>query len=164
MSKPIALWPLLTGLWLHAAEAANWTVGPALDGRPGVGAASLTNEDGHTLIFWPLNGDGRYRVVAELHLAEGWSFAREMPRYRIDDGPEIATEALWGRTAPNVAVWILWTADRPVIAAHASLRKWLGGGEVVIAFTTADGVQRTTRFPLDGAAPALLAATRLTAP
>src|SRR5262249_52081918 len=150
MSKPTALWPHLTGLWLHAASPASWAVGPAPDGRAGVRAASLTNEDGHTLVFWPLHGDGHYRVVAELHLVEGWSFARQLPRYRIDNGTEIVTEALWGRAVPNVAVWLLCTADRLLVGARASLRCWLAGGEATIAFTTVDGTPRSTRFALDG--------------
>jgi hypothetical protein len=155
------------------AKAQDWYVGPAPSEFAELRAAAVVNGEGHRLYVWPNHSEGRYRVMAELHLADGAEIAA-MPRYRIDGAEEIDTDsiraegernnAMWGSAGGSVAFWLLWTGAMPEVAADDGLRAWLTGREIEVTFKTIDGAEHRTVFPLAGAGPAILGAAGLTAP
>lgn len=147
------------------AAAEGWTVGPAPSDHPDLMAATVVNEDGHTLYLWELIDEDRRQIYCEMHLAEGMRFGDGMPVYRIDSGAPVDTadirdagdarDALWAHVGESVAFWLVWS-DR---AGDAEILPWLRGREVEISFHTADGSKRTTRFSLAGSAEAIRKAT-----
>jgi hypothetical protein len=156
------------------AFAADWAVGPAPSDDPSMTAATVRNEDGHVLFLWGREADGRYQIFAELHLPRGESFGRAMPRYRINGGETVETEtvrqqgedlgALWGHVGQSAAFWMVWTSIQKTILPSDAFAAWLTGKKIEITYTAADGTDKTTRFPLAGAADAVRTATGLETP
>jgi hypothetical protein len=164
---------VLCVLAAQPARAQDWYVGPAPSEFAELQAASVANGDGHRLYVWPNHSEGRYRVVAELHLADGAEIGA-MPRYRIDGGDEIDTEAIraegernnamWGFAGGSVAFWLVWSSDTATVAADDGLRAWLTGREIEIAYQTADGFEHVTVVLLAGAGPAIRGVAGLRGP
>ena len=165
---------LLLMLLASPAFAADWTVGPAPSDDPTMTAAIVRNNDGHVLFLWSREADGRYQVFAEMHLGRGETFGTAMPRYRINGGETVKTDtvrqqgeelgALWGNVGKDAAFWMVWTSIQRVILPSDTFAAWLTGKEIEITYTVADGTDKTTRFPLAGAADAVRAATGLEVP
>jgi hypothetical protein len=154
-----------------AAAAEDWSVGPAPSDHPDLKAATVTNDDGHTVYLWLLSGsdaDDR-QLFCELHLADGTAFAGEMPVYRIDAAPAVDTadirdagdaqSALWAHVGEHVAFWLIASLPETAAAPDATLAPWLAGNELAVTFRAADGSEQTTRFTLAGSAQAIRAAT-----
>jgi hypothetical protein len=162
---------LLLTLFVSPAFAADWSVGPAPSDDPSMTAAAVRNEDGHVLFLWGREADHRYQVFAELHLPRGESFGTAMPRYRINGGETVQTDivrqqgeelgALWGHVGRDAAFWMVWTSIQKTILPSDTFAAWLTGKEIEITYTAADGTDKTTRFPLAGAADAVRTATGL---
>jgi hypothetical protein len=154
--------------------AADWIVGPAPSDDPAMTAATVMNEDGHTLFLWSREADHRYQLFVELHLGRGETFGEKMPTYRIDGGEAVDTEvvrqegeafgSLWGHVAGDTAFWLAWTSIQNAILPSDRFAQWLQGKEIEVTYEGADGTSRTTRFPLAGAAVALHGATGLETP
>ena len=157
-----------------AALAADWSVAPAPSDDPTMTAATVRNEDGHVLLLWGREADGRYQVFAELHLGRGESFGTAMPRYRINGGETVETDtvrqqgeelgALWGNVSKDAAFWMVWTSIQKAILPSDAFASWLTGKEIEIAYTAGDGTDKTTRFSLGGVADAVRTATGLETP
>lgn len=166
------LFAVLGAAALGPALAEDWAVLPAPSDFAELEAASVADGLGRRLYLWPNHGGGRFAIVAELHLAPGEEFAA-MPRYRIDGGDEVDTEAIrlagegesamWGRAAGGVAFWRVWAGAEPVVAADDPFREWFTGESVRFAIATTAGPVAAD-FPLSGAGLAILAATRVAAP
>ena len=161
---------LALALSLPAAAAAEaWRVGPAPSDHTDLKAATVVNDEGHTLYLWELVDENRSQIYCEMHLAEGMRFADAMPVYRIDDGKPVDTaairdagealDALWAHVGDTVAFWLLSPIPSRDGAEHDALAPWLNGREVEVSFRTADGVEKTTRFSLEGSAEAIRGAT-----
>ena len=154
---PSILFALLFAL---PAAASEWTVTQAPADDASLRAATITNEDGHTLYLWPRHGDGTYQIIAEVHLGDGAGFAGAMPSYRIDDGETVDTDvvrragesegALWGHVGGNVALWRAWSSDDDVIEPTDSFAAWLSGETLRFIYHAANGGIDTTAFPLRG--------------
>lgn len=154
-----------------AAAAEDWRVGPAPSDHPELKAATVTNDDGHTVYLWLLTGEQAHerQVFCEMHLADGVAFAGEMPVYRIDDAAAVDTaeirdageaqDALWGHVGERVAFWLISATPDAAAVPDASLRPWLAGNELAVTFRAADGSEQTTRFTLAGSAAAIRGAT-----
>lgn len=154
-----------------AAAAQDWSVGPAPADNPDLKAATITNQDGHTLYLWLLTGDSaeERQLYGELHLADGTAFAGIMPVYRIDDAAAVDTaairqageaqDALWGHVGERVAFWLISPVPDAGAAPNDALRPWFEGKELTVTFKSADGNQQTTRFTLAGSAAAIRGAT-----
>jgi hypothetical protein len=165
---------LLLMLLASPARAAEWSVGPAPSDDPGMTAAAVRNEDGHVLYVWSREADRRYQVFAELHLPPGETFGAAMPEYRINGGESVDTEqvrqegealgALWGHVGREAAFWMVWTSIQEAILPSDAFADWFTGREIEIAYTSADGTEKTARFSLAGAAAAVHAATGLETP
>ena len=156
------------------ALAADWIVGPAPSDDPAMMAATVMNEDGHALFLWGREGDQRYQLFAELHLARGEDFGETMPTYRIDGGAPVDTEvirqegealgALWGHVGEDTAFWLAWTSIQNSILPSDNFARWFAGKEIEISYAGPDGTVRTVRFSLAGAAVAIHGATGLETP
>jgi len=156
------------------AAAAGWTTGPAPSDDPTMQAATVVNDDGHTLYLWARHADARYQVFAELHLGRGEAFAGTPPTYRIDDGKTIDTKdiadqgeelgALWAYVGKDAAFWLVWTSIQDSILPSDVFHAWLAGNQIEITYVAADGTAKTTVFPLAAAAAALHKATGLNTP
>jgi hypothetical protein len=165
---------LIPFLLASPALAADWIVGPAPSDDPAMTAATVMNEDGHTLFLWSREADHRYQLFVELHLARGETFGEKMPTYRIDGGEPVDTEvvrqegeafgSLWGHVAGDTAFWLAWTSIQNAILPSDRFAQWLQGKEIEVTYEGADGTSRMTRFPLAGAAVALHGATGLETP
>jgi hypothetical protein len=161
-------------LLASSAVAADWTVGPAPSDDPAMAAATVMNEDGHTLFLWSRKADDRYQLFVEFRLGRGEAFGERMPTYRIDDGESVDTEvvrqegeafgSLWGNVAGDTAFWLAWTSIQDTILATDKFAAWLTGAEIAITYEGADGASRTTRFSLSGVAAAVHGATGLQTP
>ncbi len=155
------------------AKAEDWYVGPAPSAYADLMAASVSNGEGDRLYVWPNHSEDRFRVMAELHLADGAGIGG-MPRYRIDGGDEIDTEtiraegernnAMWGSAGGSVAFWLLWSGASATVTADEPLSAWLTGREIEITYKAANGIEYVTVFPLAGAASAILGVAGLTGP
>jgi hypothetical protein len=166
-----ALFFMLLAMRVHAAE---WSVGPAPSDDPSMTAATVRNEDGHVLYLWSREAEQRYQVFAELHLAAGEVFGAAMPQYRINGGESVDTEAvrqegeafgaLWGHVGREAAFWMVWTSIQQTILPSDAFADWFTGREIEIAYTAADGTDKTTRFSLAGIAAAVQTATGLDTP
>jgi hypothetical protein len=147
-----------------AAQAAEWTVGPAPSDFPDLEAAQVTNEAGDTLYVWAKHRDDLFQVFAEVHLARG-VFAGAMPAYSIDGGTVVDTEAirregetrmsLTGHTRENISIWLAWMSADDLIRRDEPLHDWLTGEELALSYRALDGDIETARFPLAGAAAAI---------
>jgi len=156
------------------AAAAAWTVGPAPSDDPTMQAATIMNDDGHTLFLWVRHADQRYQVFAEFHLRRGEAFGPAMPTYRIDGGRTTDTRdirdkgdelgALWAHVGKDAAFWLVWTSIQDAILPSDTLHDWFAGREIEIGYVAADGAAKTTVFPLAGVAAALHGATGLNTP
>ena len=156
------------------AFAAEWTVGPAPSDDPSMKAATVMNEDGHTLYLWSREIDHRFQLFAELHLGHGQAFGERMPTYRIDGGEAIDTEvvrqegdslgALWGHVGGDTALWLAWTSIQKSILPSDKFAQWLTGREIEFTYEGRDGDTLRTRFSLAGAAAAVRSATGFTTP
>ncbi len=156
------------------ALAADWTVGPAPSDDPAMLAATVMNEDGHTLFLWGRQADARYQLFVEMHLGRGETFGEKMPTYRIDGGEPIETDvvrqqgeafgSLWGHVAGDTAFWLVWTSIQNAILPSDRFARWLTGKEIEFTYEGPDGNSRTTRFSLAGAADAVRGATGLETP
>jgi len=166
--KSIAALALLLMVAAAPAAAEDWFVARAPSDTPDLLAASTVNADGHRLYVWPFQDRERRLVMIELHLADGLALAA-MPRYRIDDGAEVNTDiirqegeranAMWGNASGGVAFWKAWSGSEPLVPESHPFRQWYTGDNVAFTLPLADGSERTTVFPLTGAAAAILAAT-----
>jgi hypothetical protein len=165
---------LVAFLLASPALAADWTVGPAPSDDPAMAAATVMNEDGHTLFLWGRKADDRYQLFVEMHLAHGETFGEKMPTYRIDGGELVDTEvvrqegeafgSLWGHVAGDTAFWLAWTSIQNAILPSDRFARWLTGKEIEVTYEGADGTSRTTRFSLAGAPAAVHGATGLEMP
>lgn len=165
---------VLLMLLAFPAQAAEWSVGAAPSDDPGMTAAAVRNESGHVLYLWSREAERRYQVFAELHLAPGEAFGAAMPHYRINGGESVDTEAvrqegeafgaLWGHVGREAAFWMVWTSIQRTILPSDAFADWFTGREIEIAYTAADGTDKTTRFSLDGIATAVQTATGLETP
>jgi len=154
-----------------AAAAETWRVGPAPSDHADLKAATVTNDDGHTVYMWLLSGAKAHerQLFCEMHLADGTAFAGEMPVYRIDDAAAVDTadirdagdaqDALWGHVGERIAFWLISVGPETGAAPDATLAPWLAGNEVAVTFRAADGSEQTTRFTLAGSAEAIRSAT-----
>jgi hypothetical protein len=144
-------------------------VGPAPSDDPAMRAATATNETGDKLLVWARQGDGRYQIFIELHPGVGRAFGTTMPRYRIDGGVEIDTDAirregdklsaLWGYVSPSAALWLAWTSFQDEVLTGDPFHQWLAGREAVVTWIGAGDTAYAARFSLDGARAAILEAT-----
>ena len=154
--------------------AADWVVGPAPSDDPAMAAATVMNDDGHTLFLWGREADHRYQLFVEMHLGRGETFGEKMPTYRIDGGEPVDTEvvrqegeafgSLWGHVAGDTAFWLAWTSIQNAILPSDRFAQWLTGKEIEVTYEGADRASRTTRFPLAGVAVAVHGATGLETP
>jgi hypothetical protein len=155
-----------------AAQASEWTVGPAPSDYPDLEAAQVTNEDGDLLYVWAKHRDDLFQVFAEVHLARD-VFSGAMPAYSIDGGTVIDTEeirregetrsALTGHTRENISIWLVWASPEDVIRKDQPLHEWLTGKELALKYESLDGDFATVRFPLNGAGAAIPDAADVTA-
>lgn len=155
-------------------SAADWTVGPAPSDDPAMAAATVMNEDGHTLFLWSRRADDRYQLFVEFHLGLGETFGEKMPTYRVDGGDIVDTEiirqqgeafgSLWGHVAGDTAFWLAWTSIQNTILPSDRFAQWLAGGEIELTYEDPEGTSKTTRFPLGGVAAAVHGATGLETP
>lgn len=149
----------------QAIASDAWRLGPAPSDNPELMAASVSNDEGHTIYFWTLVGDTAHQVFCELHLAEGQRFGAAMPVYRIDDRAAVDTgaireagearNALWGHVGESAAFWLISTLPVQDAVVDAALAPWLDGREVVVTYRGADGAEQTTRFTLAGSDAAI---------
>jgi hypothetical protein len=59
---------------------------------------------------------------------------------------------------------MVWTSIQKAILPSDRFAAWLTGKEIEVTYTAADGIDRTTRFSLAGAADAVHTATGLETP
>jgi hypothetical protein len=169
----VAVAALVLSLMTAPARAAEWAVGPAPSDDPELMAATVMNDEGHTLFLWARYIDSRYQVFAELHLGRGASFGTTMPSYRIDGGETVDTDAIrqegdtvnavWGHVGQTAAFWLLWTSIQNAVLPGDRLHQWFDGREIEISYKIPDGSTHSTRFTLSGAKAAILQATGLKA-
>lgn len=154
---------------MPAAADERWHVGPAPSDHADLKAATVSNEDGHTVYLWALDGDTADQVFCEIHLAEGQEFGDAMPVYRIDGHAAVDTadirdagdaqNALWAHVGQNAAFWLISMLPAQNATPDAALRPWLDGSELVVSFRDRAGIAQTARFTLAGAAQAIRGAT-----
>lgn len=144
------------GNTVWAAE--EWAVVEAASGSGARWMAQVKNSQGHALRVWRKIERTKFKALAQLELAGGTKFGKEIPTHAIDDAQPSLLENWGERTAStdaNKLTWQLWAATTAELGQNDAPQAWMRGNRITFFVKDGAGKEQAVSFTLAGSQAAL---------